>query len=99
MTYGRAIILLMLAFILPNHSEGQESAPHQPRVVQSVSPRPIAPPAVQRVPPGSASTSPSQRRPMEAVRMADTDRSRLDGRLDEDVWMAAVTGTNFSQVA
>jgi hypothetical protein len=35
---------------------------------------------------------------MEAVRMAPGEDIRLDGRLDEDVWMRAVPATNFMQV-
>jgi hypothetical protein len=35
---------------------------------------------------------------MTAVRMPDTERIRLDGRLDEDVWYSAVPATNFRQV-
>jgi hypothetical protein len=87
-----------LASILPTMAEGQQPAPKQAAAVQSPSVRPIAPPAAQEVPPGSASTSPNQRRTMEAVRMADTERITLDGRLDEDVWMRAVPATNFIQL-
>ena len=59
--------------------------------------RPIAPPPAQQVPPGSASTSPTERRSMEAVRMTTDESITLDGRLDEDVWMRAVPATNFLQ--
>ena len=85
-----------LGVILPPPAEGQDAL--APGSAQGLSPivRPIAPPA-SPVPPGSASTSPNERRSMEAVRMTADDSITLDGRLDEDVWMRAVPATNFLQ--
>ena len=90
-------LFVTLGVILPPLAESQKAV--APVVGQTVNPvvRPIAPPPVQQVPPGSASTSPSERRSMEAVRMATDDSITLDGRLDEDVWMRAVPATNFLQ--
>ena len=96
LTCGVAI-LVALGVILPPPAEGQDTL--APVLAQGLNPivRPIAPPASQPVPPGSASTSPSDRRTMEAVRMTADDSITLDGRLDEEVWMRAVPATNFLQ--
>ena len=79
-------------------AQGQE-APEGPSAGQALTPgvRPIAPPPAQFVPPGSASTSPAERRTMAAVRMTSDESITLDGRLDEGVWMRAVPATNFRQ--
>ena len=92
-----AALFAMSGVILPALAEGQRAV--APVLEQTLSPvvRPIAPPATQPVPPGSATTSPNERRSMEAIRMAPGDSITLDGRLDEDVWMRAVPATNFLQ--
>ena len=96
LTCGVALFVT-LGVILPPLAESQEAEP--PVLGQTLNPvvRPIAPPPVQQVPPGSASMSPSERRSMEAVRMSTDESITLDGRLDEDVWMRAVPATNFLQ--
>lgn len=86
MTYGRPFFIV-LGVMLPALAGAQEQ----------LTIRRIAPPAVQEVPAGSASTSASDRRTMEAVRMAPGESITLDGRLDEGVWMRAVPATNFMQ--
>src|SRR5258706_13173569 len=98
MKFGPFAFCLALACVLPALAEGQVPAPPQAAALQSSALRPAAPPAVREVPPGSASTSPNQRRTMEAVRMDDKETISLDGRLDEEVWMRAVPATNFIQV-
>src|SRR5688500_1781258 len=98
MAFVASALFFMLASILPTMAQGQSLAPQQVAAVQSPSVNPVAPAAAQEVPPGSASTSPNQRRTMEAIRMADAERITLDGRLDEDVWMRAVPATNFMQM-
>ena len=86
-----------LGVILPAPAEGQEAvAPIAAQRLNQVV-RPVAPPAVQQVPPSSASMSATERRTMEAVRMTADESITLDGRLDEDVWMRAVPATNFIQ--
>ena len=96
LTCGVALFVV-LGIILPPLAGG-EGAP-APASSQNTNPivRAIAPPAAQQVPPGSASTSPNERRSMEAIRMAPEESITLDGRLDEDVWMRAVPATNFLQ--
>jgi hypothetical protein len=86
-----ACAFFSLVSVLPMMAEAQQTAPQRVE-------RPVAPPAAQKVPQGSASMSPNERRTMEAVRMTNTDAITLDGRLDEDVWMRAVPATNFIQV-
>src|SRR5688572_28535087 len=83
----------VLGLTLPALAGAQETLPPGPALAI----RRIAPPAVQEVPPGSASTSANDRRTMEAVRMAPEESITLDGRLDEGVWMRAVPATNFMQ--
>ena len=90
------VALFLIAIILPTDARGQQPTAAQRSFPQAQ--RPIAPPAVQQIPPGSASTSADERRTMEAVRMADGETITLDGRLDEDVWMRAVPATNFMQL-
>ncbi len=91
------VLFVTLGVILPPLAESQEAvAPTTGRTLSPVV-RPIAPPPAQQVPPGSASMSPTERRSMEAVRMAADESITLDGRLDEDVWMRAVPATNFLQ--
>lgn len=85
----------MLGVMLPALAGAQETL--RPESPQKLEIRQIAPPAVQEVPPGSSSTSASERRTMEAVRMTPEESITLDGRLDEDVWMRAVPATNFMQ--
>ena len=82
---------------LPAFAESQEA--QVPVTGQTPNPvvRSVAPPPVQSVPRGSATTSPNERRFMEAVRMDPDESITLDGRLDEDVWMRAVPATNFLQ--
>ena len=77
MTSGASAFFFTLASILPTMAEGQQPAPQQVAAVPSPSVRPVAPPAAREVPPGSASTSPNQRRTMEAVRMADTESDHV----------------------
>ena len=89
-------LFLAVAIILPTLARGQQSTAGPLSIPQAQ--RPIAPPALQQVPPGSASTSADERRTMEAVRMAAGESITLDGRLDEDVWMRAVPATNFMQM-
>ena len=86
-----------LGGLLPPLVESQEAA--APVVGQTLNPvvLPIAPPPVQQIPPGSVSTSPSERRSVEAVRMATDESITLNGRLDEDIWLRAVPATNFLQ--
>ena len=90
-------LFVVLGIISPSLAGG-EGAP-APASSQTTTPvvQAIAPPAAQQVPPGSASTSPNERRSMEAIRMAPEESITLDGRLDEDVWMRAVPATNFLQ--
>ena len=86
-------LFVVLGIISPSLAGG-EGAP-APASSQTTTPvvQAIAPPAAQQVPPGSASTSPNERRSMEAIRMAPEESITLDGRLDEDVWMRAVPAT------
>ena len=96
LTSGVAFVLTL--GVTPPAFAGSQEA-EVPVTEQTLNPvvRSVALPPAQSVSPGSASTSPSERRSMEAVRM-DTDESiTLDGRLDEDVWMRAVPATNFLQ--
>ena len=90
-------LFVTLGIICPPLAESQEAV--APLREQTVNPdiRPIAPPPALQIPPGSASTSPSERRSMESVRMTTDESITLDGRLDEDVWMRAVPATNFLQ--
>jgi hypothetical protein len=90
------VALFLIAIVLPTHARGQQPTGAQRSFPQA--PRPIAPPVLQQVPPGSASTSADERRTMEAVRMGDGESITLDGRLDEDVWMRAVPATNLMQM-
>ena len=93
-----AAVCVTFGMILPPVAQGQE-APAAPSAGQVLTPviRGFAPPAVAEVPDGSASISPAERRTMAAVRMNADESIRLDGRLDEDVWMRAVPATNFRQ--
>jgi hypothetical protein len=86
--------LLPMGLLLPAVAAAEQAPP---ATTHQVLVRPIAPPPVQEIPPGSASTSANDRRTMEAVRMMPEDTIALDGRLDEDVWMRAVPATNFMQ--
>ena len=91
----RLSVFLVVALMLPTVARGQQSSAVPLSIPQA---RPIAPPAVQEVPAGSASISADERRTMEAVRMDDEESIRLDGRLDEEVWMRAVPATNLRQM-
>ncbi len=90
-------LLVIVGTILPPLAESQPTVAEG--LEQALNPvvRRIAPPAAQQVPRGSASTSPSDRRSMEAIRMTTDESITLDGSLDEDVWMRAVPATNFVQ--
>jgi len=90
------VALFLIAIILPTHARGQQPTAAPRSFPQA--PRPIAPPAVQQIPPGSASTSADDRRTLEAVRMDAGESITLDGRLDEDVWIRAVPATNLRQM-
>ena len=96
LTSGVAFVLT-LGVTLPVFAESQKA--EVPVTGQTPTPvvRSVAPPPVQSVPRGSATTSPTERRFMEAVRMDPDESITLDGRLDEDVWMRAVPATNFLQ--
>ena len=91
------VLFLTLGVILPPLAESQEAVAAVAGQTLNPVVRPIAPPPAQQVPPGSASTSPTERRSVEAIRMATDESITLDGRLDEDVWMRAVPATNFLQ--
>ncbi|MBI4266477.1 MAG: carbohydrate binding family 9 domain-containing protein [Acidobacteria bacterium] len=97
MAYLSVGFLFVFTSIVPAMAWAQQPSSRQKEAALRPSVRPVAPPAVHDVPSGSASMSPSQRRTMEAVRLADDERITLDGRLDEDVWMRAVPATNFVQ--
>ena len=90
-------LFLTLGVIRSPIAEGQGTSAQVSRQTSSPIVRRIAPPPVQQVPEGSASTSPGDRRSMAAIRMATDESITLDGRLDEDVWMRAVPATNFMQ--
>ncbi len=90
-------LFVVVGVILPPPAEGQDAAvPVLGQTVNAVV-RPIAPPRAPEVPPGSATTSPNERRTMAAIRMTSDETITLDGRLDEEVWMRAVPATNFLQ--
>jgi hypothetical protein len=91
------VLFLTLGVILSPLAESQEAVAAVAGQTLNPAVRPIAPPPAEQVPPGSASTSPTARRSMEAVRMATDESITLDGRLDEAVWMRAVPATNFLQ--
>ena len=90
-------LFVTLGVILPPLAESQETVAQVLGQTENPVVRRIAPPAAQQVPAGSASTSPSDRRSMAAIRMATDESITLDGRLDEDVWLRAVPATNFLQ--
>ena len=90
-------VLVTVGIVLPPYAVSQRTAAEGSGPVLNPLVRRIAPPPVQQVPPGSASTSPLERRSMEAIRMAPDESITLDGSLDEDVWMRAVPATNFMQ--
>ena len=92
----RLASFLAVATLLPTLARGQQPAAAPLSIPQAQ--RQIAPPALQQVPPGSASTSADELRTMEAVRMGAGESITLDGRLDEDVWMRAVPATNLRQM-
>jgi hypothetical protein len=98
MTHRAFSFFFTLAFVLPTMAVAQRPDPNPAAEQPIPSARPVAPPAARVVPSGSVSTSPSERRTMEALRMGDIEKITLDGRLDEDVWMRAVPATNFIQM-
>ena len=105
----RFFALLAVATAVPMVAEGQqpasppippvpqEVAVGQAAVAQRLAERPVAPPPVQQIPPGSASMDPSETRTMDAMLMDPGEEITLDARLDEDVWQRAVPATNFLQ--
>ena len=97
MSYRSFAVFFVLAAFLQTVGRAQQPFPEPAVAVENAPVHPVAPPAVREVPSGSASTSPDQRRTMEAVRMVPDEGITLDGRLDEDVWLRAVPATNFIQ--
>ena len=91
------VLFLTVGVMRPPLAESQGTTASSPGQTMTPVVRAIAPPAVQEVPPGSASMSPSDRRSMEAIRMGPSESITLDGRLDEEVWLRAVPATNFLQ--
>ena len=75
MTHGALGCFFTLAFMLPTMAEAQRPDPNQAVELPIPSVRPVAPPAAQEVPPGSASTSPNR---------TPDDGGGADGRHRED---------------